>query len=53
MTVTSAMRANLAKLVADRHARNLPLPQTSMDQFKKLIGFDEIERTQREYGMDR
>jgi methylisocitrate lyase len=53
MTVTSAMRANLAKLVADRHARNLPLPQTSMDQFKKLIGFDEIERIQREYGMDR
>jgi len=53
MTVTSAMRANLAKLVADRHARNLPLPQTSMDQFKKLIGFDDIERIQREYGMDR
>ena len=53
MTVTSAIRANLAKLVADRHARNLPLPQTSMDQFKKLIGFDDIERIQREYGMDR
>jgi methylisocitrate lyase len=53
MTVTSAIRANLAKLAADRHARNLPLPQTSMDQFKKLIGFDDIERIQREYGMDR
>lgn len=53
MTVTGAIRANLAKLAADRHARNLPLPQTSMDQFKKLIGFDDIERIQREYGMDR
>jgi len=53
MTVTSAIRANLAKLAADRHACTLPLPQTSMDQFKKLIGFDDIERIQREYGMDR
>lgn len=53
MTVTSAMRANLARLAADRHARALPLPQTTMDEFKKLIGFGEIERIQRDYEMDR
>jgi 2-methylisocitrate lyase-like PEP mutase family enzyme len=53
MTVTQAMRANLAQLAADRHARTLPLPQTSMDSFKKLIGFGEIERIQREYELDR
>jgi 2-methylisocitrate lyase-like PEP mutase family enzyme len=53
MTVTSAMRANLAQLAANRHARALPLPQTTMDEFKKLIGFGEIERIQRDYDMDR
>ena len=53
MTVTQAMRANLAQLAADRHARTLPLPQTSMDSFKKLIGFGEIQRIQREYELDR
>ena len=53
MTITSAMRANLAQLAANRHARALPLPQTTMDEFKKLIGFGEIERIQRDYDMDR
>ncbi len=49
MTLTHALRANLAVLVANRHARNLPLPQASMDEFKRLIGFSEIEQTQARY----
>jgi methylisocitrate lyase len=52
MTVTAAMRTNLATLAANRHARGLPLPQTTMDDFKKLIGFGEIERIQERYQMD-
>lgn len=52
MTVTAAIRANLAPLVKNRHARGLPLPQTSMDEFKKLIGFGDIEKIQDKYQMD-
>jgi 2-methylisocitrate lyase-like PEP mutase family enzyme len=51
MTVTSAMQKSLATLVANKHARGLPLPQTSMDEFKDLIGFGEIERLQEHYEM--
>jgi 2-methylisocitrate lyase-like PEP mutase family enzyme len=49
MTVTAAMQKNLAQLVADKHARNLPLPQTSMGDFKALIGFGEVEALQKRY----
>ena len=52
MTVTSAMKQNLAQLAENRHARGLPLPQTSMDEFKKLIGFTEIERLQDRYDLN-
>ncbi len=51
MTVTAAMRSSLANLIANKHARSLPLPQTSMDEFKKLIGFGDIERIQSQYEM--
>jgi len=51
MTITSALQANLARLAADKHARGLPLPQTSMDDFKKLIGFGEVEALQEKYEM--
>jgi len=51
MTLTSALQANLAQLAANRHARGLPLPQASMDDFKKLIGFGDIERLQEHYEM--
>lgn len=51
MTVTAAMQANLAQLAADRHARALPLPQASMDAFKKLIGFAEVEQLQERYDL--
>lgn len=46
IAVTSALQQSLATLVANKHARGLPLPQTSMDEFKDLIGFGEIERLQ-------
>ena len=52
MTVTAAMRSNLAALKSNLHARSLPLPQTSMSDFKTLIGFGEIERIQTQYEMD-
>lgn len=51
MTITSAMQSNLAQVRADKHARGLPLPQTSMADFKKLIGFDEIEKIQNRFEM--
>lgn len=51
MTVAAAMEANLARLAVDRHARNLPLPQTGMEPFKALIGFDEVERVQEHYDL--
>lgn len=49
MTLTSAIERNLQQLAKDKHARNLPLPQTSMADFKKLIGFGEIEELQKRY----
>ena len=51
MTLTSAIERNLAQLVADKHARNLPLPQASMADFKKLIGFGAVEDLQKRYEM--
>ena len=51
MTVTAAMQSNLAQVAANKHARGLPLPQTSMDDFKKLIGFGEIEKVQNRFEM--
>lgn len=51
MTITSALQVSLAQLAADKHARALPLPQTSMDDFKKLIGFGAIEELQEKYEM--
>lgn len=53
MTMTAAVRENLAELAAKRHARSLPHAQATMDEFKKIIGFTEIERTQNHYEMDR
>lgn len=49
MTVTSAIERNLAQLATDKHARNLPLPQASMSDFKKLIGFGAVEELQQRY----
>ena len=52
MTAVAAVTQNLAQLAKNRHARDLPQPQTSMDAFKKLIGFTEIERLQDRYDMN-
>lgn len=51
MTITAAMQKNLAQLVSDKHARSLPLPQTSMSDFKSLIGFGAVEELQKRYEM--
>lgn len=51
MTITAAMQKNLAQLAADKHARNLPVPQTGMAEFKSLIGFGAIEELQQRYEM--
>ena len=51
MTITAAMQSNLAQVAANKHARGLPLPQTSMEDFKKLIGFSEIEKIQNRFEM--
>lgn len=42
MTVTQALQQNLAELARHHSSRNLPLPRTSMDDFKTLIGYDEV-----------
>ncbi len=49
MTITAALQSNLATLVAQKNARGLPLPQTSIEAFKSLIGFDDVERLQQTY----
>jgi methylisocitrate lyase len=51
MTATSAIEKNLQQLVANKHARGLPLPQTQMGDFKKLIGFGAIEELEQRYEM--
>ena len=43
MTATEAMRQNFAALHKDRSTANLPQPVTSMGDFKKFIGFQDIE----------
>lgn len=49
MTLAAAIERNLQQLAKDKHARNLPLPQASMADFKKLIGFGAIEELQQRY----
>jgi hypothetical protein len=46
MTVTESLRRNLTALRETKSSHNLPLPQTSLSDFKKFIGFPEIERLQ-------
>ncbi|MBO9512666.1 MAG: isocitrate lyase/PEP mutase family protein [Variovorax sp.] len=51
MTITAALQTSLKRLAADKHARALPLPQTSMAEFKSLIGFGAIEELEKRYEM--
>lgn len=46
MTVTESLRRNLSALREAKSADNLPVPQTSLQDFKKFIGFPEVERLQ-------
>ena len=46
MTATEAMRKNFAALHRDRSTAGLPQPVTSMGDFKKFIGFQDIEALQ-------
>jgi 2-methylisocitrate lyase-like PEP mutase family enzyme len=46
LTVSEALRRNFAALWETRSARSLPLPTTSMNDFKKFIGFAEVEALQ-------
>lgn len=51
MTVVTAMQQNLATLAARRSGSldGLPCPQTTMTEFKKVIGFEAIEALQAHY----
>lgn len=42
MTVTRALQENLARLAATHTSRELPRPRATMDEFKGLIGYDEV-----------
>ncbi|WP_050928306.1 isocitrate lyase/PEP mutase family protein [Aestuariivita boseongensis] len=49
MTVAQAMQDNFARLMADKHTHDLPHKQMSMADFKKFIGFEEIEDQQAQF----
>jgi len=46
MTAAQAMKDNYARLLADGTTASLPHPAMSMADFKRFIGFDEIEERQ-------
>jgi methylisocitrate lyase len=48
-TATAALRTNLERLCASKSARALPAPRVEQAEFKRLIGFEELERLQREF----
>ncbi len=52
MTATQALRDNLAALWRDRSTQSLPLPVTSMGDFKKMIGFSQVELLQSQFLLD-
>lgn len=49
LTVAEALRANLAVMKETLRVRDLPVKPMPEPAFKKLIGFDEIERLEREF----
>lgn len=52
MTATMALRENLAALWARRSTQNLPRDVTTMGDFKKMIGFNEVELLQSQFLLD-
>jgi len=49
MTVTHSLRQNFAALHQQHSTQRLPLPVTGMDDFKKFIGFAEVEALQNQF----
>lgn len=49
MTATAAMRENLAVLAKQKSTKKLPQAVTGITDFKKLIGFEELEKVQSKY----
>ena len=49
MTVTAALRVNLAELANSKESINLPCLVTSMHDFKDLIGFHDVELIQQKF----
>lgn len=49
LTVTEALRRNLLALNRDKSSRSLPQPLTALADFKKLIGFPELEKLQADF----
>jgi hypothetical protein len=49
LTVTEALRTNLGALRKKGRSSELPLPMTPFEEFKKFIGFPEMEAHQREF----
>lgn len=49
LTVTAALRANLAQLKATKRPSPLPVAATPEPEFKRLIGFDRIEALERQF----
>jgi hypothetical protein len=47
--VTHSLRQNFAALHQQHSSQHLPLPVTGMDDFKKFIGFAEVEALQNQF----
>lgn len=49
LTATAALRRNLQAMHAQRSTRDLPVPPLHESEFKTFIGFEEVERLEREF----
>lgn len=49
LTATRALQDNLAVLARDKSVKNLPHGMTDLGDFKKLIGFEELETVQQSF----
>jgi len=49
MTVTHSLRQNFQALHQQHSTQHLPLPVTSMSDFKQFIGFAEVEQLQAQF----
>jgi methylisocitrate lyase len=49
LTATAALRSNLAALRQTHTSRGLPITPTPEGEFKRFIGFEDVERLEREF----